>query len=80
MVRIEQHEDELLYVALDVMGEHHRAEFPHPLIGVDYDVDGRVIGFSASGKSQDRALSAYMQWRRTDRKDDDLVELLKLEK
>jgi hypothetical protein len=68
--RVEHHNhDQLVVVALDPHAVPDHAEFPHPLIAVDYDGSGVVIGFSASGPAMDAALSIYADWHKTSPQD-----------
>jgi hypothetical protein len=61
--RIDQLNDGLvLYIAIDPDGIWARSEFPHPLITVDYDADGRIIGISPAGPQIDNTLDAYQRW------------------
>ena len=59
----ERNERELLYIALDPHAVPDHADFPHPLIAVDYDADDRLIGLSASAPFTDAALTIYKDWR-----------------
>ena len=62
--RIEEHnERELLYIALDPHAVPDHADFPHPLIAVDYDADDKLIGLSASAPFTHAALTIYTDWR-----------------
>jgi len=63
-VRIEERNDrELIYIALDPHAIPDHADFPHPLIAVDYDAEDRLIGLSASAPFTDAALTIYKDWR-----------------
>jgi hypothetical protein len=62
--RIEERNNrELLYIALDPHAIPDHADFPHPLIAVDYDADANLIGLSASAPFTDAALAIYKDWR-----------------
>jgi hypothetical protein len=62
--RIEERNDrELLYIALDPHAIPDHADFPHPLIAVDYDAHDNLIGLSASAPLTGAALTIYKDWR-----------------
>ena len=62
--RIEERNNrELIYIALDPHAVADHADFPHPLIAVDYDAAGNLIGLSASAPFTDAALAIYKEWR-----------------
>jgi hypothetical protein len=61
--RIEHLNDgHVVYIALDPDGVWARSEFPHPLITIDYDADGRVIGVSPAGPRIKATLNVYNEW------------------
>lgn len=61
----ERNANELLYIALDPHAVPDHADFPHPLIAVDYDADDNLIGLSASAPFISAALTIYKDWRDT---------------
>ena len=62
--RIEERNDrELLYIALDPHAVPDHADFPHPLIAVDYDAEDNLIGLSASAPFTVAALTIYRDWK-----------------
>jgi hypothetical protein len=75
--RIEERNNrELLYIALDPHAIPDHADFPHPLIAVDYDADDNLIGLSASAPFTDAALAIYKDWRAAKADTDQLVSSL----
>lgn len=61
--RVEQLNDgQLLYIAIDPDGIWARSGFPHPLVTVDYDAEGAVIGISPAGPTIDATLDIYRSW------------------
>jgi hypothetical protein len=68
--RIEHLNDgQVVYIALDPNGLWARSEFPHPLVIVDYDTEGNVIGISPAGPLIDATLDAYRSWRTSGARD-----------
>lgn len=66
MTLIEQFDGgNVVNVALEPDGTWARSEFPHPLVVVDYDSDGRPIAIQAAGPVakavSDGALSALLE-------------------
>lgn len=51
-------EGEILHIAIDAEAEWARSEFPHPLLIVDYDEGGNVIGLEAVGELARKGLKA----------------------
>lgn len=75
--RIEERNNrELLYIALDPHAIPDHADFPHPLIAVDYDADANLMGLSASAPFTDAALAIYTEWRASKADTDQLVSSL----
>lgn len=67
--RVEHRNDgNLVYVAIDPNGVRADADFVHPLIAVDFDTNGTLIGFSASGPAIDAALEIHKDLWRTPEK------------
>lgn len=59
--RIERFEDgEILHIAIDAEAEWARSDFPDPLLIVDYDASGRVIGIEAVGALARAGLKALL--------------------
>lgn len=63
-VVVEQDGDVISFV-LDPNGVFARAEFPHPMVTVDRDAAGNVIGVCAVGRFTQSALQIYAEWRKT---------------
>jgi len=51
---------EVLYVALDPDGVWDRSEFPHELVTLDYNANGRLIGIEAIGSAAKAAAQSLI--------------------
>ncbi|WP_196189479.1 DUF2283 domain-containing protein [Conexibacter sp. W3-3-2] len=56
-----------VYVTVVPDAIRDRAEAPAPFVYVDYDAEGRVVGFSAEGPAVHAAIDIFNDWLRGDR-------------